>query len=430
MPSLRVLRSEEAAAPAAPGARPPRPIADQTEETPGETMVLNMGPSHPSTHGVLRIVLELDGERIVKATPHIGYLHRGDEKIAENMTWTQFIPYTDRLDYLAPLANNVAYALAVEKLLGIHDKLPPRCQYIRVICAELARISSHLLGIGCYAMDLGAMTVFLITFTEREKIYNLCETLTGARFTTAYTRIGGVARDTPPGWCDAVRKFLNEVVITIAEVDTLLARNRIFVERTREIGVIPKDVAIDYGLTGPNLRGSGVEYDLRKAHPYLCYKELEFDVPVGTVGDCYDRYLVRMEEMRQSVRIIHQCLDKIPGGFDNKSKEPVCIDDGKVTLPPKHKVLTDMEELIHQFMLVTQGVNCPAGEVYFGHENPKGELGFYIVSRGGGVPYRLKIRSPSFCNLSILPWLMPGHLLSDTTAILGSLDFVMGECDR
>ncbi len=431
MPSLRrVLRFEEAAARVDPGARPPEPAAEAPEDIPGETMVLNMGPSHPSTHGVLRIVLELAGERILKATPHIGYLHRGDEKIAENVTWTQFIPYTDRLDYLAPLANNVAYALAVEKLLGIHDKLPPRCQYIRVICAELARISSHLLGIGCYAMDLGAMTVFLLTFTEREKIYNLCEMLTGARFTTSYTRIGGVARDTPPGWCAAVRRFANEVMVTIAEVDTLLTRNRIFIDRTRDIGVIPKEVAIDYGLTGPNLRGSGVEYDVRKAHPYLCYNELEFDVPVGTVGDCYDRYLVRMEEMRQSVRIIHQCLDKIPGGFDNKSKEPVCIDDGKIALPPKHRVLTGMEELIHHFMLVTQGVNCPPGEVYFGHENPKGELGFYIVSRGGGVPYRLKIRSPSFCNLSILPWLMPGHLLSDTTAILGSLDFVMGECDR
>ena len=421
------IRDPAAQAQAAQSQPPP---GEDRQDLQGDKMVLNMGPSHPSTHGVLRIVLELDGETITKATPDIGYLHRGDEKIAENMTYTQFIPYTDRLDYLAPLANNVAYALAVEKLLGIHDKLPPRCQYIRVICAELARISSHLLGIGCYAMDLGAMTVFLLTFTEREKIYNLCEMLTGARFTTGYTRIGGVSRDTPPGWCEAVRQFLNEVVVNIAEVETLLTRNRIFMDRTRDIGVISKEDAIDYGLTGPNLRGSGVEYDLRKAHPYLCYKELQFDVPVGSVGDCYDRYLVRMEEMRQSVRIIHQCLDRIPGGFDNKPKEPVCVADGKIVLPPKHKVLTSMEELIHQFMLVTQGVNCPPGEVYFGHENPKGELGFYINSRGGGTPYRLKIRSPSFCNLSILPRLMPGHLLSDTTAILGSLDFVMGECDR
>src|SRR6187399_666633 len=262
--------------------------AEQSGDDIGEKMVLNMGPSHPATHGVLRLVLELDGEIITKAIPDVGYLHRGDEKIAENMTYTQFIPYTDRLDYLAPLANNVAYALAVEKLLGIHDKLPPRCQYIRVICAELARISSHLLGVGCFAMDVGAMTVFLLTFTEREKIYNLAESLSGARFTTSYTRIGGVSRDTPPGWCAAVRKFINEVVVNIDEVETLLTRNRIFVDRTRNVGVISREDAIDYGLTGPNLRGSGVDYDVRKANPYLCYKELEFDVPIGSVGDCYD----------------------------------------------------------------------------------------------------------------------------------------------
>ena len=389
----------------------------------GEKMVLNMGPSHPSTHGVLRIVLELDGEIIVKATPEVGYLHRGDEKIAENMTYTQFIPYTDRLDYLAPLANNVAYALAVEKLLGIDQALPPRCQYIRVICCELARISSHLLGVGCFAMDVGALTVFLHTFTEREKIYNLCEALTGARFTTSYTRLGGLARDLPPGWTDQCRKFLHEVVVNIDETETFLTRNRIWVDRTKEIGIIPKDTAIDCGLSGPNLRASGVEHDLRKAHPYLIYDQLKFDVPVGSAGDCYDRYLVRMEEMRQSVRIVHQCLDQLPGG-------PVNIPDGKTVLPPKEKVLTKMEELIHQFILVTQGVNAPPGEVYFGAENPKGELGFYINSKGGGTPHRLKIRAPSFVNLSILPFLLPGHMMSDTVAILGSLDFVMGECDR
>jgi len=404
--------------------------AEELADLQGEKMVLNMGPSHPSTHGVLRIVLELDGETITKAAPDVGYLHRGDEKIAENMTYTQFIPYTDRLDYLAPLANNVAYALAVEKLLGIHEKLPPRCQYLRVICCELARISSHLLGLGSFAMDLGALTVFLLMFTEREKIYNLCEALTGARFTTSYTRIGGVSRDTPPGWCAAVRKFLAEVVVNLDEVETLLTRNRMWVERTQGLGVISKDVAIDYGLSGPNLRGSGVDYDLRRAQPYLVYDRLKFEVPVGSVGDCYDRYLVRLEEMRQSVRILHQCLDQIPGGFDNPSKEPVNVSDGKVVLPPKHKVMTGMEELIHQFMLVTQGMNCPPGEIYFGHENPKGELGFYINSRGGGTPYRLKIRSPSFVNLSILSHLLPGHMISDTVAILGSFDFVMGECDR
>jgi len=382
-----------------------------------------MGPSHPATHGVLRIVLELDGEIITKAAPDIGYLHRGDEKIAENMTYTQFIPYTDRLDYLAPLANNVAYVLAVEKLHGIDKDLPLRCQYIRVICCELARVSSHLLGLGAFAMDVGALTVFLHTFTEREKIYNLIEALTGARFTTSYTRIGGVSRDIPPGWVEQCRKFLKEVVVNFDESEKLLTRNRIFVDRTRDIGVISREDAIDYGLSGPNLRGSGIEYDLRKAHPYLVYKDLKFDIPVGSVGDCYDRYLVRMEEMRQSVRILEQCLDKLPDG-------PVSIPDGKTVLPPKEKVLTRMEELIHQFILVTQGENAPPGEIYFGAENPKGELGFYINSKGGGTPYRLKIRAPSFVNLSILSHLLPGHMMSDTVAILGSLDFVMGECDR
>jgi NADH-quinone oxidoreductase subunit D len=395
-----------------------------------EKMVLNMGPSHPATHGVLRIVLELDGEIITKADPDVGYLHRGDEKIAENMTYTQFIPYTDRLDYLAPLANNVAYALAVEKLLGIDDKLPPRCQYIRVMCAELARISAHLLGLGAFAMDTGAVTVFLLTFTEREKIYDLAEAASGARLTTSYTRIGGLSRDVPPTWVAMVRKFLKEFEVSLAESETLLTRNRIWVDRLRDLGVISKEMAIDYGLSGPNLRASGVDYDRRKAAPYLCYQDLSFDIPTGAVGDCYDRYLVRMEEMRQSMRILAQCCDKIPGGPANDSREPVSIQDGKITLPPKQKVLSSMEELIHQFMLVTEGVNCPPGEVYFGHENPKGELGFYINSRGGGVPYRLKIRSPSFINLSILGELLPGVMISDVPVILGSLDFVMGESDR
>jgi len=386
-------------------------------------MVLNMGPSHPATHGVLRLVLELDGEKIINATPHIGYLHRGDEKIAENFTYTQFIPYTDRLDYLAPVANNVAYVLAVEKLLGIHDKLTPRCQYIRVICCELARISSHLLGLGCYAMDLGAMTVFLYTFSEREKIYNLFEALTGARFTVSYTRIGGLTRDLPDGWTNQCSKFLDEVSRTIDEIDTLLTRNKIFMDRTQGLGILPPEVAIDFGVTGPNLRGSGVPYDVRKEHPYLVYSELDFDVPLGSKGDCYDRYLVRMEEMRQSVKIIRQCLAKLPSG-------PVNLQDYKITLPPKNKVLTSMEELIHHFMLVTEGVNAPPGEIYFGAENPKGELGFYIYSKGGGVPYRLKIRSPSFVSVSLLPYLLKDRLISDVTAVIGSLDFVMGECDR
>jgi NADH-quinone oxidoreductase subunit D len=400
----------------------------ELREMAGDRMVLNMGPSHPSTHGVLRIVLELDGETIVKADPDIGYLHRGDEKIAENMTYNQFVPYTDRLDYLAPLANNVAYALAVEKLMGL--TLPLRGQYIRVICCELARISSHLLGVGCFAMDVGALTVFMHTFTEREKVYNLAERLTGARFTTSYTRVGGQTRDLPHGWLDGVRKFCDEVTVAIDESDKLLTRNRIWVDRTKDVGIISAADAIDFGMTGPNLRGSGVSYDVRRAAPYLVYDQLDFEVPVGSVGDCYDRYLVRMEETRQSVRILRQCLDRIPGGAENPHSEPINVPDGKVFLPPKQKVLTGMEELIHQFLLVTQGMNAPKGEVYFGAENPKGELGFYIQSRGGGTPYRLKIRAPSFVNLSILSHLLPGHMISDTTSILGSFDFVMGECDR
>ena len=434
MSRVHEIHTRDSAAKVAESAMPlgllPASPADELRDLEGERMVLNMGPSHPSTHGVLRVQLELDGEIITKAMPDVDYLHRGDEKIAENMTYTQFIPYTDRLDYLAPLANNVAYALAVEKLLDIDKKLPPRCQYIRVICCELARVSAHLLGLGAFALDVGAVTVFLFTFTEREKIYNLIELLTGARFTTTYTRIGGLSRDLPAGWVDKCRKFLDEVVVNFDESEKLLTRNRIFVDRTRDVGVISKEDAIDYGLTGPNLRGSGADYDLRKAHPYLVYDQLQFDVPRGSVGDCYDRYLVRMEEMRQSVRILRQCLDKLPGGADNAAGEPINVADGKIVLPPKQKVMTSMEELIHQFILVTQGVDAPPGEIYFGAENPKGELGFYIHSKGGGTPHRLKIRAPSFCNLSILPRVLPGHMISDVVSILGSIDFVMGECDR
>ncbi|MDF2375238.1 MAG: NADH dehydrogenase (quinone) subunit D [Verrucomicrobiales bacterium] len=392
-----------------------------TDDLVGEKLTLNMGPSHPATHGVLRIVLELDGEVITKADPDVGYLHRGDEKIAENMQYNQFVPYTDRLDYLAPLANNVAYALAVEKLMGW--ELPARGQTIRTISCEMARISAHLLGIGAYAMDVGAMTVFLYTFTQRETIYNLCELLTGARFTTSFTRVGGQIRDLPEGFIDQLDKFCDEFIPALDEIDTLLTRNKIFLDRTRDIGVISKEEAIAWGLSGPNLRGSGVEHDLRKANPYLDYRNYDFDIPVGTIGDCYDRYLVRMEEMRQSVRILKQAIKNLPDG-------PINVVDSKQKLPQKERVLMSMEELIHHFILVTEGLDAPAGEVYFGAENPKGELGFYIHSKGGGVPYRLKIRAPSFVNLSILPKLLEGNMMSDTVAILGSLDFVMGECDR
>jgi NADH-quinone oxidoreductase subunit D len=398
-------------------------VADELSDVQGEKMVLNMGPSHPATHGVLRLRLELDGEIITRADPDVGYLHRGDEKIAENMTYDQFLPYTDRLDYLAPLANNVHYVLAVEKLLGITGDIPERCQYIRTICCELARISAHLLGLGAFAMDTGAFTVFLHTFTEREKIYYLIEALTGARFTTSHTRVGGLARDLPEGWLVELGKFLDEVRKNFDETDQLLKRNPIFLDRTQGVGVISREEAIDFGLSGPNLRGSGVEHDLRKSNPYMIYESFDFDIPAGTEGDAYDRYLIRMFEMRESVKILRQCIERIEAG-------PINVDDGKIVLPPKNKVMTHMEELIHQFMLVTQGQDAPAGEIYFGAENPKGELGFYIHSLGGGTPHRLKIRAPSFVNLSILSHLLPGHMISDVVAILGSLDFVMGECDR
>jgi NADH-quinone oxidoreductase subunit D len=405
-----LARSMQAEAPSAPN-----------DDQIGEKMVLNMGPSHPATHGVLRLVLELDGETVTKATPDVGYLHRGDEKIAENMQDNQFIPDTDRLDYLAPLSNNVAYALAVEKLMGW--EIPPRGMAIRVICCETARISSHLLGLGAMALDLGAMTVFLYTFTEREKLYNLFELLTGARFTTSYTRVGGQIRDLPPTFIPQLEAFLDGFIPQLDEIDRLLTRNKIFVDRTRDVGVIPKNRAIAYALSGPNLRGSGVEHDLRRKHPYLDYEKYDFEIPIGTVGDCYDRYLIRIEEMRQSVHILRQVIDTLPEG-------PINVADWKNTLPPKSQVMTKMEELIHHFIVVTEGLDAPPGEIYFGAENPKGELGFYIHSKGGGVPYRLKIRAPSFVNLSILPELLPGCMMGDIVAILGSLDFVMGECDR
>ncbi len=387
-----------------------------------DRMALNVGPSHPTTHGVLRLMMELNGDLIEKCEPVLGYLHRGDEKIAENMTYNQFIPYTDRLDYLAPLANNVAYAITVENLADV--KVPERCEAIRVLVCEMARISSHLLGMGVFGMDAGAWTPFMYTFTEREKLYTLFEELTGARFTTSYTRIGGVARDLPDGWLDRVLKFVEQLPKAVDEVEKLLTRNRIFIDRTEGIGEISAEDALAFGLTGPNLRASGVDLDLRKDKPYSGYEKYDFDVPIGTRGDCYDRYLVRIEEVRQSIRIIKQLISDFPSG-------PWYAEDAKkIFAPPKDKIMTSMEELIQNFMIVTEGPQIPPGETYFEAENPKGALGFYLVSKGGGVPYRLKIRAPSFCNLSILEKLVPGHMLADITVILGSLDFVMGECDR
>jgi len=400
----------------------PDSAARAAEAAESDRLEINLGPSHPSTHGVLRVRLELDGEVVTKADPVVGYLHRGDEKIAENMTYNQFVPYTDRLDYLAPLANNVAYAIAVERLAGL--EVPARGQALRVIVCELARISSHLVGLGAFAMDNGAWTVFMYAFEEREKLYRLFEELTGARFTTSFSRIGGMARDVPPAWLDHVSDFCDQFVPRLEEMLGLLTDNRIWRKRTEGVGTISREDAIAWGLTGPNLRASGVAFDLRKDKPYSGYEQYDFDVPVGTRGDCYDRYLVRGEEMRQSVRIVKQAIAKFPPGAVS------AFEERKIVAPPKARVLESMEELIQNFMIVTEGPQIPAGEVYFEAENPKGALGFFIVSKGGGVPWRLKIRSPSFCNLSILPKVCVGAMLGDVVSILGSLDFVMGECDR
>ena len=396
-------------------------IATHMEPSRPGTMILNMGPSHPATHGVLRLVLEMDGENVVQAQPHVGYLHRAFEKIAEARTYHNFLPYTDRLDYLSPLSNNTAYALACEKLIGID--IPTRAKRIRVLVSELARISSHLLAVGTYAVDMGAATVFFYTFQMREELYNLFEELTGTRLTTSYTRIGGVSRDLPAGWTDKVLEFLVKCEKTVGDVKGLLDRNRIWLDRNEGIGVISAEQAMSFGLTGPILRASGVEYDLRKAAPYLDYDLFDFEIVTGGEGDCLDRYLVRLEEMNQSARIVRQAIAEMPDG-------PITSDNRDFVLPPKDRVYDSMEDLIHHFKLISEGVKPEAGEIYSCIEAPKGELGFYMVSDGGPNPYRLKIRSPTFNNLSILREICDGEMMSNVVAIIASLDPVMGECDR
>lgn len=387
----------------------------------GELVTLNVGPSHPATHGVLRLKLVIDGEEIVSCDPVIGYLHRGMEKIAENCHYNQYVAYTDRFDYLAPMSNNIAYACAVEKLLGW--ELPERGQAIRVLCAELSRISSYFLGVGVYAMDTGAMTAFLYCYEEKEKVHNFYEKICGARFTSSYTRIGGMTRDLPEGFEKEVLAFCDSAEKTVAELKKLLMHNKVFIDRLVGVGVITREMALQNGMTGPNLRASGVQRDLRKTNPYLGYENYEFDVPVAQEGDCYARFQIRLEEILQSVRIIRQVCARMPKGS-------IWVQQDKGILPPKKEVLQGMEELIRQFMVSTECVNAPAGQVFFAAENPKGELGFFLDSQGGGIANRLKMRSPSYCTLSILPELLPGHLVSDIGAILGSFDFVQGECDR
>jgi NADH-quinone oxidoreductase subunit D len=393
---------------------------ERSEERP-DIVTLNMGPSHPATHGVLRLVLKLDGERVESCVPHIGYLHRGMEKIAENRTYLQFIPYTDRMDYLSPLAANVGFALAIEELLGV--EVPERCQVIRVICCELARIGSHQLWLGTHALDLGAGTVFFHTFKDREWHYDLVEDLTGARLTTSFSRVGGIMHDVEPDWLVRLREFVDAMPARVDAYESLLTKNAIWLRRTQNVGAITAEEAVSYGMTGPNLRATGYDYDLRKLRPYSGYEKYDFEVPVGSEGDVYDRYLVRLEEMRQSCRILDQAIRNLPEG-------PINIDDTKIFLPPKKRVLQGMEELIHQFMIVTEGFECPEGEVYHSTEVPKGELGFYVISTGGKSPYRLRIRSPSFNNLSALPRLVEGGMVADVIANIASLDPVLGEVDR
>jgi NADH-quinone oxidoreductase subunit C/D len=388
-----------------------------------EDLLLNMGPQHPATHGVLRVVLELEGEKIIKATPYLGYLHRGTEKLAEGKMYGQVIPLTDRLDYVCAMANNYAYVRAVEKLLGI--TVPERAEYVRTIVSEMQRIIGHLFWLGTQALDIGAMTVFFWTFRERELLLDLFEALCGARLTVSYFRVGGVdpQGDLTPAVIEKLRAFLSAFPSKLEEYEGLLAENRIWLARTKGVAVISAEDAVNFGLTGPPLRGSGVAYDIRKAEPYGVYGRVDWDVPIGSHGDTYDRYWVRMQEMRQSARILSQCLDRLPEG-------PVLIDLPGVTYPRRDKVMTDMESLIHHFKVACYGFETPPGEVYCGTETPKGELGFYLVSDGTNKPYRMRIRAPSFVNMGAFDYMARGYLIADIVTIFGTYDIVMGECDR
>lgn len=385
------------------------------------TMILNMGPQHPATHGVLRVLVKLDGETVVSSVPELGYLHRGYEKIGENSTYHEFIPHTDRLDYLSPLSNNVGYVLAVEKLIGV--EVPARAQYIRVLCCEMARVASHLVAVGSMAMDVGALTVLLWTFREREKLMDIYDVLCGARFTTSFTRIGGLQQDWTETCTAMLTKFLDEFDGSLKEVEGLLFTNRIFIDRCEDVGYISQEQCIALGMTGPILRASGVPRDLRRDNPYLVYNELDFDVITATESDALARFYVRFSEARESARILRQALQKIPQG-------PIHANETKKVLPRKERIYTKMEELIHDFMLINLGVDPPVGEVYQGIESSKGEFGIFLVSDGTGHPWRLKIRSPSMVNLGSLSVMCKGAMISDIVAIIGSIDPVMGEADK
>ncbi|WP_088414805.1 NADH-quinone oxidoreductase subunit D [Wolbachia endosymbiont of Wuchereria bancrofti] len=386
-----------------------------------KTMMLNFGPQHPAAHGVLRLVLEMDGEIIERADPHIGLLHRGTEKLIEHKTYLQALPYFDRLDYVSPMSQEHAYSLCVEKLLQC--EVPIRAKYLRVLFCELTRILNHLLNISSQALDVGAMTPLLWLFEEREKILEFYERASGARFHAAYIRPGGVAADVPEGLIEDIAKFIEQFPQYIDDVDELLTENRIWKQRTVGISEMSIKQALDWGFSGPMLRAAGLAWDLRKSQPYEIYDQLDFDIPVGQNGDCYDRYLVRMEEIRQSVSLVKQCIEKIPEG-------PVKTKDRKISPPPRTEMKRSMEALIHHFKLYSEGYHVPEGEAYAAVEAPKGEFGVYIVSDGTNRPYRCRIRAPGFAHLQALDFMAKGHMLADVAAIIGSLDIVFGEIDR
>ncbi|MCH6557725.1 MAG: NADH dehydrogenase (quinone) subunit D [Nitrospirae bacterium] len=401
---------------------PEHPESESLPTLRTEELLLNMGPQHPSTHGVLKVILELEGERIVKSTPVMGFLHRGVEKLAEDGTYHQFIPHTDRLDYVCAMYNNFAYCRAVEKLMNI--TVPERADYLRTIVGEVQRIIGHQFWLGTQALDIGAMTVFFYTFRDREILLDWFDELCGARLTTSWYRIGGVERDLTPSLVQKLRKFLDYFPPKIDEYVVFLEKNRIWLSRTKGVAVISGEDAISFGLSGPTLRGSGVDYDLRKYESYAAYPKCEFSVPVGKNGDTYDRYWIRVEEMRESLKIIRQCLDQVP------AEGPIMADVPSVTLPPKERVFTNLESMIQQFKLFSHGFDAPPGEIYCGTEAHKGELGFYIVSTGGGKPYRLKIRAPSFIHMGAFDHMSRGYMIADAVTIFGTYDIVMGECDR
>ena len=386
-----------------------------------KTLNLNFGPQHPAAHGVLRLILELDGEVVEKADPHIGLLHRGTEKLIENKTYAQAIPYFDRLDYVAPMNQEHAFALAIEKILDI--EVPIRGQYIRAIFCEIGRILSHILNITTQALDVGALTPSLWGFEEREKLMEFYERVSGSRLHANYFRPGGVHQDLPRGLDVDILKFCNEFPKIIDDLETLLTDNRIFKQRNVDIGIVSKDDALDYSFSGVMMRGSGIPWDLRKSQPYDCYEQLSFRVPIGKNGDCYDRYLCRVEEMRESVKIIKQCLEQLPKG-------PVKSQDNKITPPPKKEIKESMEALIHHFKLFTEGYRVKKDEIYTAVEAPKGEFGVYLISDGSSKPYKCKIRAPGFSHLQAMDYLIKGHMLADVPAVLGSLDIVFGEIDR